>query len=109
MFNWLVPHSRNLLFCGSFSSEYFEFTVHRSCFWDHCVILQAPLSQVCVSLIFIPSMSKLGPIYNKYLIIPNQISNKVDLGGVAILVETRRDGDGNERIEKSFNSRKLQL
>lgn len=85
-----------------FPQEHFETNVHRSRLCDHCVILQAPLGQVCVSLIFILSMSELGPIYSKYLITPSQISNKADLGRMAILGETKRDGDGNESIEKSI-------
>lgn len=64
--------------------------VHRSHFWDHCVILHAPPSQVCVSLIFTTSMSQLGPIYSEYLINPSQMSGKVYLGRVAILGETKR-------------------
>lgn len=45
-------------------------------------------------------MSELGPIYSRYLITPSQISNKADLGRMAILGETKRDGDGNESAKK---------
>lgn len=85
-----------------FPQENFETNVHRSCFYDHCIILQAHPGQVCASPIFIPFMSQLGSIYSKYLINTNQMSGKVGPGRVAILGETKRDGDGNEIIKKSF-------
>ena len=83
-----------------FPQKHFETNVHRSHFWAHCVILQAPLAQVGVSLIIIPSMPELGPIHSKHLIHSNQMSDRVNVGRVVIPGETKRDGDGHESIEK---------
>lgn len=94
--------SQTYLAVDTFPQEHFEANVHRSCFWNHYVIIQTLLCQICFSLIFIPSNSQSRPIYSRYLINANQMSVKMDLARVAILGETKRSGDGNENIEKSF-------
>ena len=67
-----------------------------SCFGDHCVILQAPRGHCCVLLIFRSSMFRLGPIYGKYLINPNQMSEGVDPGRAEMLGEAKRGRVGTE-------------
>ena len=102
MFNGSSNISRTYLAVDPFLWEHSEMSIHRSCFWDHCVILQAPRGHACVLLIFRSSLSRLEPIYGKYSRNPNQICEEVDPGREAILGEPKRGGVGTGSFGKSF-------
>lgn len=101
MFNGSSNISRTYLAVDLFLWEHFETSFHRSCFWDHCVILQAPRGHACVLFIFRSSLSRLEPTYVKYLVNPNQTC-EVNPGRVAILGEPKRGEVGTGSFGKSF-------
>lgn len=105
MFNGSSNISRTYLAVDPFLWEHSETSIHRSCFWDHCVILQAPRGHACVLLIFRSSLSRLEPIYVTYSINPNQICEEADPGREAILGEPKEEEWGLGALER-VSSRK---
>lgn len=89
MFNGSSNISQSYLAVDLFLWEHFETSIHKSCFWDHCVILQAPQGHARVLFIFRLSLSRLENIYVKYSVNPNQMYEEVNPGREAILGEPK--------------------